>query len=51
MQTISFTLIVDDFGVKYVGKKHANHLIKFFKKYYTVAEYWEGENCGGITLY
>jgi hypothetical protein len=24
---ISFTLVVDDFGVKYVGKEHAEHLI------------------------
>ena len=48
---ISFTLIVDDFGVKYVGKKHANHLIKILKKHYTVAEDWEGKNYGGITLY
>ena len=24
---ISFTLVVDDLGVKYVGKKHANHLV------------------------
>ena len=25
-QTIQFSLLVDDFGVKYVGKKHADHL-------------------------
>ena len=25
---IEFTLVVDDFGVKYVGREHANHLIK-----------------------
>ena len=24
---ISFTLVVDDFGVKYTGKEHATHLI------------------------
>jgi hypothetical protein len=24
---ISFTLVVDDFGVKYVGKQHADHLV------------------------
>ena len=47
---INFTLIVDDFGFKYVGKKHANHLIKVLKKYYTVAEDWEGEKYDGITL-
>ncbi|KAL7481107.1 hypothetical protein ACHAW6_006791 [Cyclotella cf. meneghiniana] len=29
---ISFTLCVNDFGVKYVGIKHAHHLIKTLKK-------------------
>ena len=47
---ISFTLIDYDLGVKYVGKKHVNHLINVMKKHYTVAEDWEGENYGGITL-
>ena len=27
-----FTLLVDDFGVKYVGKKHANHRINVLKE-------------------
>jgi hypothetical protein len=30
---ISFTLIVDDFGIKYVGNKHAQHLITTLEKY------------------
>ena len=29
---VQFTLVVDDFGVKYVGKEHAVHLIKAIKK-------------------
>ena len=49
-QLISFTLIVDDFRDKYFGKKHSNHLINVLKEHYTVAEYWEGEKYGGITL-
>jgi hypothetical protein len=28
-QPISFTLVVDDFVVKYVGKQHADHLRNF----------------------
>ena len=36
-QPIIFALIVDDFGVKYVVNKHANHLINVMKKHYTVA--------------
>ena len=45
-QPIRFTLIVDDFGVKYVGKKHADHPINVLKKHYTVVEDWEGEKYG-----
>ena len=30
--SISFTLVVDDFGVKYVGKEHADHLIACLAK-------------------
>ena len=29
---ISFTLVVDDFGVKYVGKEHVQHLIRCIKE-------------------
>ena len=43
-------LIVDDFGVKYVGKEHADHLIKVLKEHYEVAEDWDGEKYCGITL-
>ena len=47
---ISFTLVVDDFGVKYVGKEHAQHLVDTLKKYYDIAEDWEGDLYCGITL-
>jgi hypothetical protein len=29
---ISFLLVVDDFGVKYVGREHAEHLMTCIKK-------------------
>jgi hypothetical protein len=32
---ISFSLVVDDFGVKYVGREHAEHLMKCIKKIIT----------------
>ncbi len=35
---ISFTLVVDGFGVKYIGKEHALHLIKVVKEHYKVKE-------------
>ena len=33
---IQFTLVVDDFGVKYVGKEHALHLKKTIEEHYKV---------------
>jgi hypothetical protein len=33
---IQFTLVVDDFGVKYVGEKHVNHLLKTLELDYKV---------------
>ena len=41
-QPISFTLIVNDFGVKYVRKEHAMHLISIFKEHYEISEDWSG---------
>ena len=34
---ICFTLVVDDFGVKYVGKEHARHLISVLKYHYEIS--------------
>ena len=41
---ICFTLVVDDFGVKYVEKEHARHLISALKEHYEISEDWEGKN-------
>ena len=30
---ISFTLVVDDFGVKYVGEEHAEHLLSVINEH------------------
>ena len=49
-QPISFTLIVDNFGVKYIGKEHVMHLINTLKEHYEVEEDWEGQRYLGITL-
>jgi retron-type reverse transcriptase len=35
IHTISLLLVVDDFGVKYVGREHAEHLMKCIKKIIT----------------
>ena len=48
---IQFSLVVDDFGVKYVGKQHVEHLVYCLKKNYAkVSEDWEGKLYCGITL-
>ena len=39
---IQFTLTVDDFGVKYEGKEHADHLIDAFSTNYAIKQDWEG---------
>ena len=38
-----FTLVVDDFGVKYVCKELADHLINCIKENYDFIEHWEGK--------
>ena len=37
---IQFCLVVNDFGVEYVGKQHAEHLATIFKKYHNITKYW-----------
>ncbi len=47
---ISFSLVVNDFGVKYVGKENAQHLLDTVRHYYKCSCDWEGEQYCGLTL-
>jgi hypothetical protein len=47
---VMFTLIVDDFGVEYVGKQHAYHLRDTIKEFYELTENWNGDLYAGINL-
>ncbi len=47
---IQFTLVVDNFGVKYVGKEHARHLKKVLEMHYKLTCDWTGTCYIGITL-
>ena len=47
---VYFTLIVDDFGVKFNGIKNTMHLIEALKKYYQIEIDWTGSRYGGISL-
>ena len=40
-------LVVDDFGIKYIGRQHTDHLIGVLKEFY---EDWGGSLYCGITL-
>ena len=48
---IQFTLVVDDFGVKYVGEEHARHLVaSLLAANYKIKTDWPGKKYIGITL-
>jgi hypothetical protein len=50
MRPITFMLVVNDFGVKYARKKHADHLIWCIKQKYELAKDWTGILYCGIKL-
>ena len=47
---IIFSLIVNDFGVKYVGERHARHLRDALKEHYDITKNWKGDLYAGINL-
>ncbi len=47
---ISFTLVIDNFVIKYIGKENVTHLISILKKHYEVKKDWEGRQYLGITM-
>jgi len=51
IKAITLTLVVDDFGVKYVGKERADHLIESIKQTYTkLTKDWTVNLYCGMTL-
>jgi hypothetical protein len=47
---ISFMLVVDNFGVKYVGKEHVEHLIRCIKQQYELTKDWTSDLYCGIKM-
>jgi hypothetical protein len=47
---ISFTLVVDNFGVKYVNKEDVDHLIASIKTTYSLTKDWTGNLYCGIAM-
>ena len=46
----TFTLVVDDFGIKYTNKGDALHLINCLKEQYVITADWSSKLYKGITL-
>ena len=49
-QPIQFSLVVDDFGVKYVGEANAKHLVNALVEHYEISQDWDGKRYCGLTL-
>jgi hypothetical protein len=47
---VSFTLCVDDFGIKYTKKSDAEHLLQALRKLYVISVDWTGSKYLGLTL-
>ncbi len=47
---ISFTLVVNNFGVKYTNKTDVDHLIECLKENYNLTQDWDGDLYCGIKL-
>ena len=47
---IAFSLVVDDFGVKYINVKDAEHLENTVKKHYPIKTNWKGNYYLGMIL-
>ena len=47
---ISFTLCVDDFSIKYIGREHAEHLVSILSKHYKCSQDWAGQRYLGMTI-
>ena len=47
---VKFTLVVDEFGVKFEGLKHANHLKTALERWYDITVDWDGSKYVGINL-
>ena len=47
---ICFSLCADYFGVKYVGKHHAEYLMSVLREHYKISHDWKGKRYLGMDL-
>ena len=45
-----FTLVVDDFGIRYTNREHAQQLFSTLQKYYTISIDWSGSKYCGLDI-
>ncbi len=38
------SLCIDDFGIKYIGREHVEHLLGILKEHYKCSQDWSGAN-------
>ncbi len=50
LRSISFTLCVDSFGMKYVGREHAKHLLQVLNMHYKCSQDWDGKKYLGMDI-
>ena len=43
-------MVVNNFGIKYVGEEHVEHLMSVLKISYTIAHDWKGKKYINITF-
>ena len=48
---ICFSLCINDFDVKYVGKTHADHLMIVLREHYKISHDWKGKRYLGMDIY
>ena len=47
---VTFTVCVDNFGVKYVGEQHVEYLMTVLRNHYTISSDWSGSRYLGLDL-
>ena len=47
---ILFTLVVDDFGIKFYNKYHTEHILQTLHKKYEISVDWTGSHMYGLTI-
>ena len=47
---ITFSLVVDNVGVKYVRREHVNHFITVLEEHYEATKDWDGLKYRGISI-